>query len=321
MTAAKPPSPRVTVLSGGGGGAKLVEGLYELLDAGALSVVCNTGDDFEMWGLHISPDVDSVLYTLSGLINREQGWGVESDSYQALELMKRYGEPAWFLLGDRDLASHLVRTSALRAGSRLSEVTADLARRLSLRAQLVPMSDDMVRTIVQTPDGDLDFQDYFVRHRFEPPVEAVRFRGAEDASPSPEALAALLGARVVVIAPSNPIASIGPILAVRGLRTALQQASALRVAVSPVIGGEAVKGPTVPMMEAAGLPVDPLGIAHYYKGLIDALVIDRQDAAYKPTLEADGLLVLVTDTLMEGFEGRLRLAAEVLDFSSAQSRS
>jgi len=309
----------VTVLSGGGGGAKLVEGLYELLDAGTLSVVCNTGDDFEMWGLHISPDVDSVLYTLSGLINRDQGWGVDSDSYQALELMKRYGEPAWFLLGDRDLASHLVRTSALRAGSRLSEVTADLARRLSLRAQVVPMSDDMVRTIVQTPDGDLDFQDYFVRHRFEPPVEAVHFRGAEYASPSPEALAALLGARVVVIAPSNPIASIGPILAVRGLRTALQQASALRVAVSPVIGGDAVKGPTVPMMEAAGLPVDPLGIAHYYKGLIDALVIDRQDVAYMPALESAGLLVLVTDTLMEGFEGRLRLAAEVLDFSRALS--
>jgi LPPG:FO 2-phospho-L-lactate transferase len=183
------------------------------------------------------------------------------------------------------------------------------------------MSDDPVRTKVRTPDGLLDFQDYFVRRRFEPPVEEVSFAGADIARPSPGAAAALLSADVILVAPSNPIASIGPMLAVGGFRTALQQAGGMRIAVSPLIGGDAVKGPTVPMMQAAGLPVTPVGVARAYEGLIDAIVIDRQDVAYTHELEASGLQVLVTDILMEGFEGRLRLAAEVLDFSRSAVRS
>jgi len=308
---------RVAILSGGIGGVKLVEGLQELLPAEALSVICNTGDDQEFWGLHVSPDVDTVMYTLSGLVNREQGWGLDAETFQALELLERYGEPTWFKLGDRDLATHILRTDGLREGRRLTEVTAELARRLGIGCAVIPMSDDRVRTIVVTPDGDLDFQDYFVRRRFEPPVDEVRYDGAADAMPSPEALAAILGADTLIFAPSNPIASIGPILAVRGLRQAIAQAPGLRVAISPLIGGDAVKGPTVPMMQSAGLPISPLGIAQAYEGLIDALVIDKQDVAFKPDLEALGLRVLVTETLMEGFEGRLRLAAEVLDFKAA----
>jgi LPPG:FO 2-phospho-L-lactate transferase len=308
---------RIAVLCGGIGGVKLVEGLQELLPAEALSVVCNTGDDQEFWGLHVSPDVDTVLYTLAGLINRDQGWGLDSESFQALELLERYGEPTWFKLGDRDLATHVLRTDLLRQGVRLTEITADLARRLGIGCQVIPMSDDRLRTKVVTPDGVLDFQDYFVRRRYEPPVEEVRYEGADKAMPSPEAVAAILSATTIILAPSNPIASIGPMLAVSGLRQALAQASGMRIAVSPLIGGEAVKGPTVPMMQAAGLAISPVGVSQAYDGLIDAMVIDRQDVAYKPTLEEHGLKVLVTDTLMEGFEGRLRLAAEVLDFKAA----
>jgi LPPG:FO 2-phospho-L-lactate transferase len=315
-----PSRERVTVLSGGVGGVKLVEGLRELLAPDALSVICNTGDDQEFWGLHVSPDVDTVLYTLSGLINRDQGWGLDSESFQALELLERYGEPTWFKLGDRDLATHILRTQWLREGKRLTEVTAELAQRLGIACAVIPMSDDRLRTVVVTPDGELDFQDYFVRRRFETPVDEVRFDGAAEALPSPEALAAILGASTVMISPSNPIASIGPMLAIRGLKEALAQATGMRIAISPLIGGEAVKGPTVPMMQAAGLPITPLGIAHAYEGLLDAIVIDRQDVAFTPALESVGLRVLVTDTLMEGFEGRLRLAAEVLDFRSAAVR-
>jgi LPPG:FO 2-phospho-L-lactate transferase len=315
-----PSRERVTVLSGGIGGVKLVEGLQELLDPDVLSVICNTGDDQEFWGLHVSPDVDTVLYTLSGLINRDQGWGLDSESFQALELLERYGEPTWFKLGDRDLATHILRTEWLREGQRLTEVTAELARRLGIACAVIPMSDDRLRTVVVTPDGELDFQEYFVRRRFETPVDEVRFDGATLALPSPEALAAILGASTVMIAPSNPIASIGPMLAIRGLKEALAQATGMRIAISPLIGGEAVKGPTVPMMQAAGLPITPVGVAQAYEGLLDAIVIDRQDVAFKPALESEGLRVLVTNTLMEGFEGRLRLAAEVLDFRSAAIR-
>ena len=311
---------RLAVLSGGIGGVKLVEGLQELLSAEMLTVVCNTGDDQEFWGLHVSPDVDTVLYTLAGLINREQGWGLDSESFQALELLERYGEPTWFKLGDRDLATHVLRTEMLRQGRTLTEVTTELAGRLGIGCAVFPMSDDRVRTVVVTPDGELDFQDYFVRRRFEPPVDEVRYEGSADARPSPQAVAAILAAATIILAPSNPIASIGPMLAVAGMRQALSQARGMRIAVSPLIGGEAVKGPTVPMMLAAGLAISPIGVAQAYEGLIDALVIDRQDVAYKPALEEHGLKVLVTDTLMEGFEGRLRLAAEVLDFKAAARR-
>ena len=318
MTPTRPPATqRIAVLSGGVGGVKLVEGLTELLPGDAITVVCNTGDDMELWGLHISPDVDTVLYTLSGLVNRDQGWGVDSDSYESLEMMKRYGEPGWFLLGDRDLATHILRTNELRQGRRLTDITMDLAERLGIRARVVPATDDPVRTMVLTPDGELDFQTYFVRRRFEPPVEEVRFRGADDARPSPEAAAAVMAADLVVVAPSNPVASIGPMLAVTGFRQALEQARGFRIAICPLIGGEAVKGPTVAMMEAANLVASPLGVAQAYDGLVDAMVIDRQDVAYKAELQDLGLKVLVTDTLMEGFEGRLRLAAEVLDFCAA----
>ncbi|HEV3233820.1 MAG TPA: 2-phospho-L-lactate transferase [Candidatus Dormibacteraeota bacterium] len=309
---------RVAALCGGIGGVKLVEGLNELLVPQDLSVICNTGDDLEWVGLHVSPDVDTVMYTLSGLADRDRGWGLEGETWQALDLLKRYGtEETWFQIGDRDLATHVLRTHELAQGRSLTEATATLAHQLGIRCQLVPMSNDPVRTKVLTPDGLLDFQEYFVRRRFEPPVEEVRFEGAADARPTPEAAAAILSSDVVIVAPSNPIGSIGPMIAIKGLREAVAQTTALRVAVSPLIGGDAVKGPTVPMMQSAGLAVSPLGVAQFYEGLIDAIVIDKQDIAFKTELEERGLHVLVTDILMEGFEGRLRLAAEVLDFRPA----
>ncbi|MHB8509672.1 MAG: 2-phospho-L-lactate transferase [Candidatus Dormibacteria bacterium] len=314
MIVPRPRAPRVAVLSGGVGGAKLVEGLAELLPGDSLSVVCNTGDDMELWGLHVSPDVDTVLYTLSGLVNREQGWGVDSESFQAMELMRRYEAPSWFLLGDRDLATHLFRTEQLRAGKRLTEVVDALRDRLGILCAVLPCTDDRVRTMVGTAEGELEFQDYFVRRRFEPPVLHVRFDGADAARPTPEALAAVLAAEILVVAPSNPVASIGPMLAVPGFRAALRHAGGVRLAVSPLIAGEAVKGPTVNMMASAGFPPTAVGVAAAYDGLIEAMVIDRADVAEKAALEQMGLRVLVTDTLMEGFEGRLRLAAEVLDF-------
>jgi LPPG:FO 2-phospho-L-lactate transferase len=316
VSAVRPPAHRVAVLCGGIGGVKLVEGMHELLPGENLSVLCNTGDDLEVWGLHVSPDVDTVMYTLSGLADRDRGWGLEGESWQSKDLMERYGEETWFQLGDRDLATHILRSNLLAGGAGLTEATAELTRRLGIRCRLIPMTDDRVRTRVLTPDGLLDFQEYFVRRRYEPPVEEVRFEGAEEAQVTPDAAAALLSAERIVIAPSNPIASIGPMLSVRGLRQALTQATGFRVAVSPVIGGEAIKGPTVAMMASAGLPISPIGIAHYYDDLIDAIVIDRQDVAFTPQLEAAGLKVLATDILMEGFEGRLRLAAEVLDFAT-----
>ncbi|MEA2646374.1 MAG: 2-phospho-L-lactate transferase [Chloroflexota bacterium] len=310
----------MAALSGGIGGVKLVEGLHELVPGDRLTAICNTGDDLELWGLHVCPDVDTVMYTLAGLADRDRGWGLEGETWQGLDLLKRYGEEGWFQLGDRDLATHVLRSSLLRDGRRLTEVTAELCRRLGIGCAVVPMSDDPVRTRVLTPDGLLDFQDYFVRRRFEPPVEEVRFAGADTARPSPEAVAALLTADAVVIAPSNPVASIGPMLAMDGLATALRQAPGFRVAVSPLIGDEAVKGPTVVMMRSAGLPVSALGVAKAYDSLVDGIVIDRADAESRPALEALGLKVLVTDILMEGFEGRLRLAAEVLDFCHANPR-
>ncbi|MFY9614053.1 MAG: 2-phospho-L-lactate transferase [Candidatus Dormiibacterota bacterium] len=307
---------RVAALCGGIGGVKLVEGLNELLVPQDLSVICNTGDDLEWVGLHVSPDVDTVMYTLSGLADRDRGWGLEGETWQALDLLKRYDtEETWFQIGDRDLATHVLRTRQLAEGRSLTEATGALAHQLGIRCQLLPMSNDPVRTKVLTPDGLLDFQEYFVRRRFEPPVEEVRFEGAADARPTPEAAAAILSSDVVIVAPSNPIGSIGPMLAIKGLREAVAQTTALRVAISPLIGGDAVKGPTVPMMQSAGLAVSPLGVAQFYEGLIDAIVIDKQDVAFKAELEERGLHVLVTDILMEGFEGRLRLAAEVLDFT------
>lgn len=305
----------ITALCGGVGGSKLALGLYRTLPPAALQVVVNTADDLELWGLHISPDLDTVTYTLAGLAAPETGWGIAGDSRQALDMLQRYGAPTWFQVGDRDLATDIYRTHALREGQTLSQVTAHLARSLDVHAAILPMTDDPVATRLLVDGQWLDFQDYFVRRRHRDPVAAVRYDGIEQARPAPQVLTALAAAEVIVLVNSNPLLSILPIISLPGIRPALTAATAARVAVSPIVGTDAVSGPAGQLMRLLELPVSATGVAAAYRGLIDGLVIDRQDAAQTGAIEALGIAVYCTDTVMRDLTDRERLAAQTLDFA------
>ncbi|MDX1514883.1 MAG: 2-phospho-L-lactate transferase [Gammaproteobacteria bacterium] len=310
----EPGAGRVVALCGGIGGAKLALGLYRVLDAGALHVICNTGDDFEHLGLHVSPDIDTVTYTLAGVENPDTGWGRRDETWTFMRAMEALGGDTWFALGDGDLAIHVERTRRLRAGDSLSRITGDFARRFSITADLVPMSDDPVRTVVETTEGDLPFQEYFVRMACRPVVTGIHYEGAGSATPSPGADQALSadGLRAVVICPSNPFLSIDPILAVPGIREALTRCRAPVVTVSPLIGGRAVKGPTAKIMDELSIPATTSAIADHYRGLLDGIVIDDADASDAKTLSLPGL---VTRTLMMSLNERDNLAKRVLDFA------
>jgi LPPG:FO 2-phospho-L-lactate transferase len=307
----------VIALCGGVGGAKLAFGLARTLAPELLTIVCNTGDDFEHLGLQVSPDIDTVVYTLAELSDRERGWGLAGETWSFIEQVKRLGGPGWFNLGDRDLAMHVERTRRLRAGETLTAVTRALSGALGIEHPLLPMSDTPVRTRVDTDAGDLAFQEYFVRERCQPVVRRIRFEGAEGARPSPELAAALarddIGA--VIVCPSNPYLSIDPILAVAGIRAFLA-AHPRVVAVSPIVGGEAIKGPTAKLMRELGIDPSGLSVARHYRGLLNGLIIDRVDAADAAALEGEGLRVLVTDTVMHSDEDRMRLAREAVDFAT-----
>lgn len=305
---------RIVVLAGGVGGAKLAHGFALLGYDEDLTVIVNTADDFELFGLTISPDVDTVLYTLAGIANPTTGWGILGDTANALAMLGRYGQPTWFWLGDRDLATHILRTAWLRDGWRPTAVAAELARRLGVRARILPMCDEPVRTVVRTPAGELPFQEYFVRRRQRDTVLAVEFRGIEDARLSPEVEAAFTDARAVIIAPSNPIVSIGPILSVPGLRERLRQLTVPIVAVSPIVAGRALKGPADRMLASLGYDVSPLGVARLYADFLDGLVLDRADAPLADALSSLDIRPLVTDAIMRDEADRARLAREVLDF-------
>lgn len=307
----------VVALAGGVGGAKLADGLYRVLPPETLAIVGNTADDLELFGLHISPDLDTVLYTLAGLANPATGWGIAGDTWTTLGMLERYGEEAWFRLGDADFATHLKRTAGLRAGRRLTEVTASLAQALGIRARLLPMSDERVATEVETPDGWRDFQDYFVRRRHADPVHAVRFAGIARARVTPEVVDALATADVIVLCPSNPLVSIGPILAVPGLRDALVASAAVTVAVSPIVGGKALKGPADRMLAGQGVEVSAYGVARGYADILDGMTIDREDAADAARIEALGIAAQVTQTVMSTDADRAQLARDVLAFASA----
>jgi LPPG:FO 2-phospho-L-lactate transferase len=304
----------VVALSGGTGGAKLALGLYRALPPDCLMVVCNTGDDFEHLGLSISPDLDTVLYTLAGIANSETGWGRANESWNFMQALGQFGGETWFRLGDADLATHVERTRRLAAGERLSATSKDFCRRLGVRAWLVPMCDEPVRTMVATEGGVLPFQRYFVEQRCEPKVNGFEFQGAGAARPAPPIRAALESDRLeaVVICPSNPFISIDPILAVPGVRAALAGSGAPVVAVSPLIGGRAVKGPTAKMMAELGLPISVRAVAEHYGDLLDGFVMDAADAAEAKALE---LPCLVTRTLMTSEDDKRALAAEVLAFA------
>lgn len=307
---------RIAALAGGVGGAKLAHGLALAYPAGSLSVIVNTADDFTRYGLHISPDVDTVTYTLAGLVNSDTGWGLAGDSFTALDMIRRYGHEAWFWLGDRDFATHILRTERLRAGDTITTVTARLAGALGVEAKILPMCDEPIATLVQTPAGELDFQDYFVRRHHEDEVISVRFAGITNATLPAGVADALDRAEAIVVCPSNPIVSIGPILAVPGFRDRLRAAAAPRVAVSPIIGGQALKGPADRMLAAFGYEVSPVGVAALYRDFLDGIVIDAQDAALAGRIQDLGINVLVTDTIMRDAADRRRLAAKVLAFAA-----
>ena len=304
---------RLVALAGGTGAAKLLRGLDALLPPGAMTVVGNTGDDAAIWGLHVSPDLDTVCYALGGLIDEERGWGLRDESFRTLGEMVRFGEPTWFNLGDRDLATHLHRTRLLAEGRTLSEVTAKLAADLRVRHTVLPMSDQPVRTRVLGPDGWLGFQEYFVREKTQVEVRAVEYGGAGEARPAPGLIEAIGGAEAVLVCPSNPITSIGPILAVPGIVAALEGTGAPVLAVSPIVGGRAVSGPAGRLMAARGFPVSAVGIAQAYAPWLDFLVMDDEDVALGPSVEATGARPVVASTLMTGRVEEMRLARRILE--------
>ena len=303
---------RVVLLSGGGGGARFARGLASVLEPGELTVIGNVGDDLEILGLHVSPDLDSLLYTLAGLIDSERGWGRSEETWNALESAAGWGGVDWFRLGDRDLGLHLVRTEALRRGQTLSRVTSDLCERAGLTSRIVPASDDRVRTFVSTPAGSFPFQEWFVGRRHEDEVDAVAYEGAEDARPAPGVLEAIGEADAILFAPSNPYLSIGPIVAVDPIRTAIENRRVRSVAVSPLVGGAAVTGPVDRMLIRMAGGTSPAHVAHCHQGLIDALVIDETDAPATAEVE-----LVVVQTLMRGAESERRLAEAVLETACA----
>jgi LPPG:FO 2-phospho-L-lactate transferase len=307
---------RVLALAGGVGGAKLAAGLEAALPAGNLSVVVNTADDFDLWGLHVCPDLDTVMYTLAGIANPEAGWGIKAETFDALDMLSRYGEDTWFKLGDRDIATHVLRTARLRAGEPLTSITAGLSNVLGVESTILPMCDESVATVLDTPDGSLEFQEYFVRRRQRDEVLGMRLRGIDDARPTDAVLGALGNADLVVLCPSNPVVSIGPILAVPGMREALVSSSAPRVAVSPIVGGRALKGPADRMLASLGHEVSAAGVARMYEGLVDGMVIDDVDEEQRTGIEGLGMRVLATDATMRDVPDRARLAREVLEFGA-----
>jgi LPPG:FO 2-phospho-L-lactate transferase len=305
---------KVVLLAGGTGGAKLAHGLQLVLPPGDLTVIVNVADDTERFGLLVCPDLDTILYTLSGLADREQGWGVTGDTYSALAMFERYGEEAWFRIGDADLASHVHRDRLLQEGSSLTDATAAMAAALGVASHLVPATDDRVRTRIQTDGGEeIDFQEYFVHRGQQETVRAVRFDGVEATSPSPAAIAALATAELVVIGPSNPIVSIAPILTVPGLREALLASPAQRIGVSGIVGGKAVRGPADRMLASLGHEASALGVARLYAGLVERFVIDEVDAGLATAIEALGMKVSVLPTVMVSDDDRARLAAALLE--------
>jgi LPPG:FO 2-phospho-L-lactate transferase len=305
---------KVTVLSGGVGGARFLRGVTAVVDPANVSIVGNVADDIELLGLHVSPDLDSILYTLTGLADEERGWGRAGETWNALETVAQLGGEAWFRLGDRDLGLHLVRTELLRAGKTLTEATAQIARAAGLDAALLPATDDPLRTFVETPAGTFPFQTWFVARRHQDEVDAVHYAGAPEARPAPGVVEAIEVADVILLAPSNPYVSIGPILAVAAIREALERRAVPCVAVSPLIGGKAVKGPADRMLARLAGGTTPAHVAACYPGLVDALVFDEADAAAELP---HGIRAVATRTLMTDLDAARSLAAAALDAAGA----
>ena len=302
----------LVVLTGGTGGAKLIEGLSHEVDPAELTIICNTADDFVLHGLNISPDLDTIMYTLAGLSDPEQGWGIQGDTFTVLQQLEKLGGEAWFKLGDRDIATHITRTRLLRDGLELSEVTDLLRRQLHIKSRIFPMSNDGIETRVDTAEGEISFQEYFVKRRWQPEVRKVFYAGVESSRPAPGVLQAIGDAAGIVICPSNPVTSIGSIVAVPGIRDALKQATAPVIGVSPIIGESAISGPAHKLMAAQGMEPSALGVAKGYVGFLNRFVIDSEDEALTSKLEALGIGVVVTSIRMKSLGDKQRLARQVL---------
>jgi LPPG:FO 2-phospho-L-lactate transferase len=304
---------QVTALAGGVGAARFLRGLARVINPACLSVIVNTGDDEEFFGLHVSPDLDTVTYTLAGAVDQTKGWGLRDETFRCLAALGRYYPDTWFNLGDTDLATHLFRTQQLRQGQSLAEVTAALARAWGIQATVLPMSNDTVRTVVHTEDGALPFQEYFVKRRGEGQVTQVELRGISSASPAPGVCEAITTADLIVFPPSNPIVSIGPILALPGVRQALRETVAPVVAVSPLVAGKPIKGPADRLLSGLGVEVSAVGVASLYRDFLDTFVIDTQDVDQRERLVHMGLNVIVTDTIMSDMEKSIALARVVIE--------
>ena len=302
----------VLALAGGVGGAKLALGLSRILPPHRLAIVVNTGDDEQFHGLHVSPDLDTMTYTLSGLYNPETGWGIDGDSFETLHMLNRLGADTWFNLGSRDFAMHIRRTELLAQGSSLSQVTSQLTANLGIEHPIIPMSDQPVRTVIDTDAGTLSMQEYFVKRRAEPVVRSINYVGASAAQPSPGFAAALDAAAAIIVCPSNPFLSVAPILAIPGVRDAIASHRAPRIAVSPIVGGAAVRGPAGKIMQELGADVSALGVAREYRGICDALVLDSQDADLADAVRAEGVGAAVMPTIMQTDEDKVQLAERVL---------
>lgn len=303
----------LVVLAGGVGGAKLADGLQRVVGEN-LSVIVNTGDDFHLHDLYIAPDLDTVMYTLAGVADPVNGWGIAGDTYNNLDMISRYGGEDWFRLGDRDLATHLLRTQMLRGGYTLTQTTQNLARALGVRADILPMCNEPVATIVNTNAGELAFQEYFVHRRWQPVLKAYRFHGIEKARVTPEISNAIQNAHAIIFCPSNPFVSIEPILSVKGMSELLQKARVPKIAVSPIIGGEALKGPAAKMFQELGMEASAYQVAKLLRGAIDRFVLDRVDEEQARSIKDLGMRVWVTDTIMRDETGRERLAREICEW-------
>jgi LPPG:FO 2-phospho-L-lactate transferase len=303
----------IAALAGGVGAARFLTGLSRIVREEDLSVIVNTGDDIELFGLHISPDVDIVTYTLAGIVDEAKGWGVMGDTFQCLEMLKDYGLDTWFGLGDRDLATHLFRTESLKRGHTLTQITREISSVLGLKTKIFPMTDDMFETRVSTSEGSIHFEEYFVRRQAKDEVLGIEFVGAATAKPAPGVLDAIMDAEIVVVCPSNPVVSIGPILAVSGVRDALKRTNARVVGISPIVAGMPIKGPADKMLRCLGFEVSAYGVAKLYSDFLDTFVIDTKDSELKSRIENLGINVKVTNTVMKSLEDKVALAKVVLE--------
>ena len=308
----------IVVLAGGVGAARFLQGVVQAVPQEQITVIVNTGDDRDFYGLRVSPDSDIVLYTLSGIVDEAHGWGIKNDTYNTMQQLTRYGNEDWFMLGDRDIATHIHRTNLLRQGKTLSEAIDNLRTQLSLNLHVLPMSNSPIATHIQTPAGLFHFQEYMVKRRCEDEVQDVVFVGIQEAKPAPDVLDAIKQADAILIAPSNPIVSIGSILAVPGVHDALHETSGMVVAVSPIVGGAPIKGPADKLMSGLGMEVSAVGVARCYRDFLDVMVIDEQDVALASRIEDLGIPTVVTNTIMRDSEAKAALARVVLQAAGIQ---